>query len=189
MWHKSLLYKLNHTGIDEKFLKLVQSCLSNRYQRVVLNGQAPSWAEAKAGVPQGSILGPLFFLIYINVSSENLKSTVKLFADDTSIFHIVNNPNTSVEILNDDLTRFSEWAYRRKTEFNPDPSKQAQKVLFSNKVTKGNHPNIIFNVNTVQKSANQKHLGLILDEKLTFNDDITSTLNTVNKSTSSLRKL
>ena len=68
--------------------------MSNRYQRVVLNGQASSWDDVKAGVPQGSILGPLFFLIYINDLSENLKSTVKLFADDTLIFHVVKDPNT-----------------------------------------------------------------------------------------------
>ena len=73
--------------------------------------------------------------------------------------------------------------------FNPDPSKQVQEVLFSNKVTKANHPNIMFNGNTVQKSANQKHLDLILDEKLTFNDHITSKLAIVNKLTSTLRKL
>ena len=73
--------------------------------------------------------------------------------------------------------------------FNLDPSKQAQEVLFSNTVTNTNHPSIIFNGNTVQKSANQKHLGLILDEKLTFNDHITSKLTTVNKLTSTLRKL
>ena len=69
--------------------------------------------------------------------------------------------------------------------FNLDPSKQAQEVLFSNKVTKANHPNIIFNSNTVQKSANQKHVGLTLDEKLTLNDRITSKL----KLTSTSRKL
>ena len=62
-----------------------------------------------------------------------------------------------------------------------DPSKQAQEVLFSNKATKTNHPNIIFYGNTVQNSANQKHLGLILDEKLTFNYHITSKITTVNK--------
>ena len=143
---------------------------------MVLNAQASSWADVKTGVPQGSILGPLFFLIYINDLSENLKSTVKLFADDTSIFHVVKDPNTSAEILNHDLTKISEWAYRWKMSFNPDPSKQAQEILFSNKVMKTNHPNIIFNGNTVQKSANQKHLGLILDEKLTFNNHITSKL-------------
>ena len=79
---------------------------------MVLNDQASSWADVKASVPQGSILGPLFFLIYINDLSENLKSTVKIFADDTSIFHIVKDPNTSAEILNYDLTRISEWACR-----------------------------------------------------------------------------
>ena len=73
--------------------------------------------------------------------------------------------------------------------FNPDPSKQAQEVLLSNKITKTNHPNIIFDSNTIQKSANQKHLGLILDEKLTFNDHITSKRTSVNKSISTLRKL
>ena len=79
---------------------------------MVLNDQASSWADVKAGVPQGSILGPLFFLIYINDLSENLKSTVKIFADDTSIFHIVKDTNTSAEILNHHLTRISEWACR-----------------------------------------------------------------------------
>ena len=78
---------------------------------MVLNVQASSWAVVKAGVPQGLILGPLFFLIYINDLSENLKSTVKLFADDTSIFHVVKDSNTSAEILNHDLNRISEWAY------------------------------------------------------------------------------
>ena len=62
---------------------------------MVLNGQASSWADIKAGVPQGSILGPLFFLIYINDLSQNLKSTVKFFADDTSIFHVGKDPYIS----------------------------------------------------------------------------------------------
>ena len=98
--------------IDENFLKLVEIFLSNGYHRVVLNGQASSWADVKAGVPQGSILGPLFFLIYISDLSENLKSTVKLFADDTLLFHVVKDPNTSAEIVNHDLSRISKWGYR-----------------------------------------------------------------------------
>ena len=113
-------------GINGNFLKLVESFLSNRYQHVVLNSQASSWAEVRAGVPQGSILGPLFFLIYINDLSENLKSTVKLFADDTSLFHVIKHPNTSAEILNHEITRISEWAYRWKMSFNPDTLKQVQ---------------------------------------------------------------
>ena len=106
--HKGSLYKVKCMGIDGNFLKLVESFLSIRYQRVVLNGQASFWVDLKAGVPQGSILDPLLFPIYINDLSENLKSTDKLFADDTSIFHVVKDPNTSAEILKHDLTRISE---------------------------------------------------------------------------------
>ena len=76
-----------------------------------------------------------------------------------------------------------------KILFNPDPSKQAQEVLFSNKTEKTNHSNIIFNANTIQNCAIQKHLGLILDENLTFNDHITPKLTNLNKLTSTLKKL
>ena len=95
-------------GYRWKLIKLVESFLSKRHQLVVLNGQASSWANVKAGVPQGSMLGPLFFLIYINDLSENLKSTVKRFEDDTSRILVLKDPNTSAEILNHDLTRISE---------------------------------------------------------------------------------
>ena len=78
--------------IDGNFQKLVKSFLSNRCQHVVLNGEASSWADVKVGVPQGLILSSLFFLIYINDLSENLKSTVKSFADDTPMFHVSKGP-------------------------------------------------------------------------------------------------
>ena len=97
--------------------------------------------------------------------------------------------NTSAEILNYDLTRITECAHRWKMSFNPDPSKQAQEILFSNKTTKKNHLNIILNGNTIQNSTNQKHLGLILDKKLNFNDHIISILTTVNKLIITLRKI
>ena len=110
VWHKALLYKRKFMGINGIFLKLGESFLSNRYQCVVLNGQASFWDDVKACVLQGPILGPLFFLIYINDILENWKPTVKLFPDNTSIFHLVKDPNTSAEILNHDLTRISERA-------------------------------------------------------------------------------
>ena len=95
-------------------------------------------------------------------------------------------PNTSAEILNHDLTKISEWAYKWKMSFKLVPSKQAQEVLYSNEAKKTDHPSVIFNGNIVQTSANQKHLGLILDK--TFNDYIASKLTTVNKLTITLRK-
>ena len=92
VWHKGLLHKVKCIGIDGNFLELVERFLGNIYQRVVLNGQASSWTDVKAGVPQESIPGPFFFLIYICDLSENLKSTVKISADDKSIFHVVKDP-------------------------------------------------------------------------------------------------
>ena len=74
-------------------LKLIQSFLNNRLQRVVLNGQNSSWITVFAGVSQGSDLGPLFFLVYVNDLTEGISSTTKLFADDTSLFSVVNNIN------------------------------------------------------------------------------------------------
>ena len=99
----------------------------------------------KVGVPQGSIVDPLIFLIYTNDLSDNIESTVKLFADDTSLFSVVCNNNTSAEVLNRDLQKISEWAHKWKMSFNPDVSKQAQEVIFSRKQAKSVHPNLAFN--------------------------------------------
>ena len=78
-------------NISDALLDLIGNFLKNRFQRVVLNGQTLEWLPVKAGVPQGSILGPLLFLIYINDLSIGIISTVKLFADDTSLFSIIHN--------------------------------------------------------------------------------------------------
>ena len=86
--------------------------LSNRKKRVVLNGQIFSCAIITVGVPQGSILGPLLFFIYINDLSDGLTSIVKLFADDTSLFSVVHDINTSVKELNEDLNKINNWAFQ-----------------------------------------------------------------------------
>ena len=137
--------------------------LDNRIQRVILNGQYWSWAKVEAGVPQGSILGPLLFLIYINDLSDNLVSNPELFADDTSLFSVVKNVDASNIDLNNDLTKIGEWAFQRKMSFNPEPIKQAQELIFSRKVQTTNHPSLFFNENVVPKTSLQKHLGIFLD--------------------------
>ena len=89
-------------------MKLIACFLSNRYQRVLLNGQSSTWLPIIAGVPQGSILGSLFFLIYINDLCKNLSSIAKLFVDDTSIFSAVHDVDLSPKQLNDDLNKIPE---------------------------------------------------------------------------------
>ena len=91
----------------------------------MLNGETSLWRPILAGVPQGSILGPLLFLIYINDLPNGLKSSVKLFAEYTSLFTIVKDENESSNALNNDLSLISKWAFNWKMLFNPDPHKPA----------------------------------------------------------------
>ena len=162
VWHEGLILKLNQYGISEN-LSLIKRFLKNRKQRVVLNGQSSSWTNVLAGVPQGSIRGLLFFLIYIKDLSDDLSSNPKLFADDTSLFSVVHDKNTSAKELNNDLWKISNWAYQWKTSFNPNLLKQTQEVIFSCKITKTNHPTLVFNDNPVHQAALQKHLMVGFD--------------------------
>ena len=99
--------------------------MTDRSQRVLLNGQCSNWQPILAGVPQGSILAPLFFLMYINDLPDGLKSNVKSFGDDTSLFSVVKNKEESTSDLLNDLDMISKWAYNCKTSFNSDPKKPA----------------------------------------------------------------
>ena len=109
-------------------MNLLCNFLSCRKERAVLNGQHSSWDNANGGVPQGSILGPLLFLIYVNDLPNNLSSNCKLFANDTSLFSVVNNIHTSAATLSQDLNGMTNWAFQWKMIFNPDLSKQSQEV-------------------------------------------------------------
>ena len=150
-----MIYKLRTLGVSGKLLLLFQSFLSDRKQRVVLNGQYSDWLNVKAGVPQGSILGPLLFLVYVNYLPKNLKSNVKLFADDVSLFSIVKDPIISANDLNHDLVKINEWAYNWKMSFNSDPLKQAVEVSFSEKRNIITHPDLIFNGNKLNRCNSQ----------------------------------
>ena len=91
VWHKGLIHKLKQNGIGGPLLKILTDFLKSRKQRVVLNGQHSSWSDVLAGVPQGSILGPLLFLIYINDLPDGVQCNPNLFADDTLLFPTVHN--------------------------------------------------------------------------------------------------
>ena len=136
VWHEGLLFKLQQYGISGELITLIKDFLSCRKQRVVLNGQHSPWADVKAGVPQGSILGPLLFLIYINDLPNGLNSNFKLLADDTSLFSVVHNITESASLLNSDISKINECALQWKMSFNPDPIKQVREIIFSRKTSK-----------------------------------------------------
>ena len=171
VWHDGLIFKLQENGISGNLLNVLKNFLTNRKQSVVLNGQSSSWTNVKAGVPQGSILGPLLFLIYINDLADGLSSNTKLFADDTSLFPVIHDSVITTLKLNSDLSRIKQWAFRWKMSFNPDPNKETEEVIFSRKLKKFCHPSLHFN--NVSQASSQKHLGSTLDNRLKFDEHLT----------------
>ena len=109
--------------------------------------------------------------------------------DDTSLFTIVKDKSESSNILNNDLSEISKWAYNLKMLFNPDPSKPAQEVVFSRKKKEQSHPGISLNNIQVERTSYHKHLGLILDEKLNFKQHVDSALLKMNKGISVIKKI
>ena len=135
VWHDGLIFKLKQNAISGSLLKLFQNYLRYRKQCVVLNGSYSDYSGIESGVPQGSVLGPLLFLIYINDLKRNIKSNIKFFAGDTMLFSVVKDPEISANDLNHDLDTICQWVHQWKLEFNPDPTEQATEVLFSGKKT------------------------------------------------------
>ena len=135
VWHDGLIFKLKQNGVSGPVLNLLTNYLQNRKKRVVLNGSSSNYFPTESDVPQGSVLGPLLFLIYINDLEKNIKSKIKFFADDTMIFSVVQDSALNTCELNHDLELINMWAYQWKMAFNPEPNKQAvEGFIFTKKV-------------------------------------------------------
>ena len=169
VWHEGLIYKLKAAGVSEDVLKWIQSYLSGRRQRVVLPGSFSEWVYIKAGVPQGSILGPLLFLLYINDIVKNIGSNIRLFADDTSLFIIVDNPTTAALCLNSDLEKLSRWAAIWLVTFNPSKN---ESLLISRKINKPIHPPLYMQNVQIQEVSSHKHLGLYFSNDCSWHQHI-----------------
>ena len=120
--HKRLILKLHEIGIRGKLLKWIESWLQGREQRVVLNGVASEWVKVESGVPQGSVLGPILFIIYINDLDENIKNKLLKFADDTKLLGNVGREE-GVKEIQEDLLHIEEWADKWQMKFNADKCK------------------------------------------------------------------
>ena len=162
-------------GITGLPLKLIQSFLMNRLQRVLLNDHCSAWTPVLTGVPQGLILGPLFFLIYFNDLSEDISSFNKLFADDASNFSVVNDINVFADdtSISSVVSEINVYADQLKIDLEKIPTwayifKQAQQVTFSKKNRNFSHHSLYFNKTRVVDCLYQKYLGVHLDKKTKF---------------------
>ena len=168
VWHKGLLYKFKSYRVEGEFPSLLKFYLGDQKQRVVLNGQNSDWRKINSGVPQGSVLGPPLFLIYINDLQDGIMSICKTFADNTSLFSKIINTRNSQNTLNSDLEIIKNWVYQWKMQLNPDPKKQTNEIIFSLKSNRCTHPPVTFSNNIITTCSHQKHLGVVLDSKLDF---------------------
>ena len=156
-------------GITGHLLQWFTDYLNNRKQRVVLPGVFSHWTDIKAGVPQGSTLGPLLFLIYINDIVHNINSSIRLFADDTSLYIIVENPIQAATILNSDLSQIYTWASNWLVTFNPS---KTESLLFSRKLFKPLYPTLYMNQQDSITVESNKHLGLTFINDLTWHEHL-----------------
>lgn len=169
VWHLGLLQKLCAAGISGDMLAWFKSYLSDRKQRVILPGAYSNWTYIRAGVPQGSILGPLLFLVYINDIVADIGSNIRLFADDTSVFIIVDDPVTAAHCLNSDLSKISRWAATWLVSFNPT---KTEALLISRKLNRPDHPPIFMQNHLISEVDTHKHLGLFLSNDCTWHEHI-----------------
>ena len=169
VWHKGLIRKLKTAGITGTLLKWFKSYLDERKQRVVIPGAKSDWTFIQAGEPQGSILGPLLFLIFINDIVTEIGSNIRLFADDTSLYIIVEHPDTAALCLNNDLQTITDWAHKWLVTFNP---LKTESLTISRKINKPYHPPLYMSGTQINEVNNHKHLGIYLSNDCTWHNHI-----------------
>ena len=183
VWHRGLLLKLKSHGIKGSLLSLLTSYLTDRKHCVFLNDTVSSFQVIQAGVPQGSVLGPLMFLLYVNDIAENLINTSRLFADDTSVSSSSSNSMEIKHSLEHDLNTILEWSETWKIKFNPSKTE----FLFIG----NNHDDldIVFGDTRLNPTKSHKHLGITFSSNAKWTEHIDTICKTALKEINVLKKL
>lgn len=171
--HKRLISKLTAHGVEGVVGKWVENWLAGRRQRVVINGEYSKWCEVKSGVPQGSILGPFLFLIYINDLDDNIISKINKFADDCKLGKAISS-DADAEILRQDLLKLSDWAEKWQMDFNIDKCS----VVHLGRNNSENSYEI--KGNKLNSSKLERDLGVLIDKNMKFSEQCNKTVNNAN---------
>ena len=172
--HQRLLYKLKKLGLGGNILNWIESFLSARKQRVRVRRSYSQWTRVESGVPQGSVLGPILFILYINDLPDAIKSSCKIFADDTKLIKPVNNEDDA-KALQQDLVSLQQWCDTWKLQFNP----QKCHVLHIGK----NNIKHAYTINDQPVIAvdEEKDLGCMMDKSLKIETHVTYCIKKANK--------
>ena len=172
--HRRLIAKLKAYGIDKRVIEWVKDFLRDRKQRVVVNGAASQWKPVTSGVPQGSVLGPVLFVIYINDLPSSIQSDVYVFADDTKIFRIITEDPDRVQ-LQTDLDSVSTWSDTWLLRLNPEKCKHLS-------ITKKGSSVVNYKIGdlVVEEIQEEKDLGVTIDSTLEFQTHISDKVKKAN---------
>ena len=170
--HRCLIAKLHSHGIQGKLLDWIHSFLEHRQQRVVINGQSSTWRNVTSGIPQGSVLGPLLFVIYINDLPDTVLSQVFLYVDNTKMYHQIQDAGNR-HTFQEDISKLQEWADKWLLRFHPDKCK----LMTIGRDTPTDHYTMysedagLIPMASVQS---EKDVGVIFDLNMIFREDIYS---------------
>ena len=176
--HKRLMLKIRSYGIEGDIANWIEDFITGRKQRVQINGQQSSWADVTSGVPQGSVLGPLLFVIFINDLPEAVNCSVKLYADDTKIYAVIKNALDSRK-LQEEINKLFRWSVTWQLMFHPDKchiiklGKEREEYVY----TMGEQDDISF----LTENEEEKDLGIIIDNKLRFSSHCEKVISKSNK--------
>ena len=179
--HKRLITKLESYGIRGRLLSWIENFLHNRKQRVFVGDQKSQWSDVKSGIPQGSVLGPILFAIFINDIPNGLKSLVKIFADDTKCYRATRDVNDNVT-LQEDINDIYKWSETWQLGFNLDKCHMLP-LGYNNRKHQ-------YNINGyfVKAVREEKDLGVIVDDKLNFHKHILKVTNKANSILGCIRR-
>ena len=184
--HKRLIKKLEGYGITGNLLKWLKNFLNDRKQRVVINGKSSKWSDVLSGIPQGSILGPLLFIIYINDLPGVVGSVCKLFADDCKLYRNIESEADMME-LQEDIERLCKWSRDWLLGFN---IKKCKVISFGNihfeieySLTDSEN-----NSHTLSLEDSECDLGILFKKNLKFDEHIDKVVNKVNRISGLIRR-
>ena len=209
MWHDGLLFKLSEFGISGSLLEWFRSFLSDRKQRVIVEGEASVFLPIKAGVPQGSVLGPILFLIFINDLFDEVTNNFDVFADDSTLWTVIPTPSDRISAaasLNTDLVAIQAWANKwivtynhTKTELMTTSNRSDCQLFRKNALdpvsdqylpspNPNPHPPIVFNGCTLGEASSFKLTGLTFTPTLSWKKHISNVYLHANRNIALLRR-
>ena len=178
--HQRMLNKLVSYGIKENLLTWIKEFLVGRKQRVGLNGSFSSWASVSSGVPQGSVLGPVLFVIFINDMPEVVDSICQMYADDTKIFYPVDSKQSG-EQLQQDLDNLMKWSHKWQLRFNAGKCKVLHLGRSNQEYTYCMKDHGSDKIENLESSEGEKDLGILVDHELKFSRHVETQVNKANK--------